>query len=195
MFPLKSNLLPWKRFRLRSKQGMDRKELEACNWISKREKHLCKGDKEAAGQTPQAPWEELVGWKQEPAQTKPLLHLEEGAVCGWQGSVDARSGHPIFLYGHGDCLGQGFGSTGEGEGQEHGVTNWQNRGRSQSADLTASHHNARPEGNGRAGSGQPQKAGAGKCAVRPLLCGQRHVRMKSQSDPSLSVLQISRLRQ
>lgn len=51
MFPLKSNPLPWKRFSLRSKQGMDRKEQGACKWISEREQHLCKDDEAAAGQT------------------------------------------------------------------------------------------------------------------------------------------------
>lgn len=46
---------------------MDRKEQEACNWISKREKHPCKGDEKAGGPDG-APCKEPASWEQEAAQ-------------------------------------------------------------------------------------------------------------------------------
>lgn len=73
MFPLKSNLLPWKHFSLRSKQGMDRKEQEACNGISKREKHLRKGDEKAGW--PDAGWERRGSGEEPSLKTPKYLYL------------------------------------------------------------------------------------------------------------------------
>lgn len=89
MFPLKSNLLPWKRFSLRSKQGMDRKEQGACDWISNREKHLCRGDEAGVpGQMQEAPWEEHAGCKKRAAGTTPRLPPKRGMVWGRPRSVN-----------------------------------------------------------------------------------------------------------
>lgn len=91
MFPLKSNLLPWKRFSLRSKQGMDRKEQGAFDWISNREKHLCRRDEAGVpGQMQEAPWEEHAGCKKKKraARTTPRLPLKRGKEWGRPRSVN-----------------------------------------------------------------------------------------------------------
>lgn len=129
MFPLKSNLLPWKHFSLRSKQGMGRKEQEACNWISKREKHLCKGDEKAG-------WPDMVcvcvwggggvgGWGyslreahqlERGAWTKLLLHPNESGWCvGRKGLQTFAQDTQVSLQDHGNCLRQGLASMGEEE--------------------------------------------------------------------------------
>ena len=89
MFPLKSNLLPWKRFSLRSKQGMDRKEQGAWDWISNREKHLCRRDEAGVpGQMQEAPWEEHAGCKKRAARTTPRLAPKRGMQWGRPRSVN-----------------------------------------------------------------------------------------------------------
>ena len=121
MFPLKSNLLPWKHFSLRSKQGMDRKEQEACNGISKREKHLCKGDEKAGW--PDAGWERRGSGEEPSLKTPKYLYLAAVTASDEDLSPQRRKRD------------KGTGSRGED-------MSWQKRGLLQGAG-TSSHHKPR----------------------------------------------------
>lgn len=143
MFPLKSNLLPWKHFSLRSKQGMGRKEQEACNWISKREKHLREGDGKAG-------WPDAVcvcvwggaslrGARQleRGAWTKSLLHPNESGRCtGRKGLQTLAQGtkylHMIMLTDEArTCVYGGRRERDKDMGSRGNDMTWQNRGLSQ----------------------------------------------------------------
>lgn len=128
MFPLKSNPLPWKRFSLRSKQGMDRKEQGACKWISEREQHLCKDDEAAAGQTRKLlEKSESAGDRGRPAE--PLLPPKRGDGVRKARVCECSLKTPqVSLCDHGDCLWQEPASTEKEKGQGHAVLGRRHKG-------------------------------------------------------------------
>lgn len=157
MFLLKSNLLPWKHFSLRSKQGMGRKEQEACNWISKREKHLCKGDEKAGWPDMVRAWggggagrgcslrgaRQLERW----ARTKSLLHPNESGRCaGRKGLQTFTDDTQVSLHDRGNCVRQGLASMGEEERETRtwgpGEMTWPGRTEAFYRSWVTSHHNS-----------------------------------------------------